>query len=188
MNILVESTSSQNQTTSRYKFQTTVSLLMLMSTWLSNCPVSVNFFLTQQQNIPFLISQVSATDTSDRSLIVQGLTAFLLGLSMLYNTDQVEEYTVEKLRDIIKKRVGIEQFEAKLEFISQHDLYTKTLKNPTLALNCKQSMDLLFDYEFTRLFKSNESKQKNKYFNILPLITQSNLNIFSSNLTQKIRS
>ena len=158
MNILVEATTAaQNQTTSRYKFPTTVSLLMLISNWLSNCPVSVTFFLNQQQNISYLISQVSSTDTADKARIVQGLTAFLLGLCMLYNTDQVEQYTVEKLRDIIKKRVGIEQFEAKLEFISQHDLYTKTLKNPTFAFNCKETKDLLFDYEFTRLFKSNES-------------------------------
>ncbi len=101
--------------------------------------------------------QVSATDTEDKSLIVQGLTAFLLGLCLLYNTGQVEAYTVDKLRDIIRKRVGLEQFEAKLEFISQHESYTRTLKRPTLAFKCKQASDLMFDYEFTRLFKSNET-------------------------------
>ena len=52
----------------------------------------------------------------------------------------------------------MEQFEDKLEYISQHELYTKTLKMPTFSIKCKNSNDLLFDYEFTRLFKSNESK------------------------------
>ena len=41
-----------------------------------------------------LISQVSSTDTEEKSLIIQGLTAFLLGLCMLYNTNQVESYTM----------------------------------------------------------------------------------------------
>lgn len=63
----------------------------------------------------------------------------------------------EKLKDTIRKRIGIEQFQDKLEFISQHDSYTKTLKKSTFAFKHKQAADLLFDYEFTRLFKSNES-------------------------------
>jgi hypothetical protein len=65
MNVLIESTNAshvnlQNQSIStqtipnRYNFQTTVSILMLMSTWLSSCPVSVNLFLNQQQNISFV--------------------------------------------------------------------------------------------------------------------------------------
>lgn len=159
MNILVESTSaSQNQNIpNRYRFQTAVSILMLIATWLANCPVAVTYFLSEQQNIPYLISQVSSTDTEDKSLIIQGLSAFLLGLGMLYNMNQVEAYTIEKLRDIIRKRIGIEQFEGKLEFISQHELYTRTLKKPTFAFKCKQANDLLFDYEFTRLYKSNET-------------------------------
>lgn len=161
MNILMESTSHSQSTPNKYKFQTTVSLLMLMSTWLANCPVAVNFFLSERQNVPYLISQVASTDTSEKAQITQGLAAFLLGLAILYNGDQVEDYTVDKLRDTIKKRVGgVEQLEAKLEFISQHEMYTRTLKRPTYAMRCSsgQANDLLFDYEFTRLFKANESK------------------------------
>jgi hypothetical protein len=76
---------------------------------------------------------------------------------MLYNTNQIQSLTVDNLKDTIKKRIGIEQFENKLEFISQHESYSKTLKKPTSAFKCKSSADLLFDYEFTRLFKSNET-------------------------------
>lgn len=114
--------------------------------------------------MPYLISQVASTDTSDKAQITQGLAAFLLGLAILYNGDQVEDYTVDKLRDTIKKRVGgVEQLEAKLEFISQHEMYTRTLKRPTYAMRCssEKANDLLFDYEFTRLFKANESKLMN---------------------------
>lgn len=73
------------------------------------------------------------------------------------------KFISDNLRDTIKKRIGIEQFEDKLEYISQHELYTKTLKKPTFAFKCKAATDLLFDYEFTRLFKSNESKELLKF-------------------------
>lgn len=183
INILIESTSAnQNQNIpNRYKFLTTISLLMLLSTWLANCPNAVNYFLSQQKNISYLISQASSTDTEEKSLLIQGLTAFLLGLNILYNTDQVEAYTVEKLRDIIKKRIGIEQMEGKLELISQHELYTKTLKRPTFDFKRnKDASQLLFDYEFTRLFKSNEtliaSVLKNNKDNVVGLSNNSRTN------------
>ncbi|CAF0812047.1 unnamed protein product [Brachionus calyciflorus] len=163
MNILNEAsnsvgTANQPQTPShKYQFQTKISLLMLISTWLSNCSAAVNAFLSNEQNIPYLISQASATDTEDKSLIIQGISSFCLGLSMLYNSNQIEAFTVDKLKDMIKKRIGIEHFEHKLEFISQHEAYTQTLKQPKLAFKSVKSNDLLFDYEFTRLFKSNET-------------------------------
>jgi hypothetical protein len=67
MNILIESSATANSGTASsvavaaantVKFQTMVSVLMLLSSWLSNCPAAVNMFLSQQQNIPY----VSAMD------------------------------------------------------------------------------------------------------------------------------
>lgn len=139
------------------KFQTAVSLLMLLATWLSNCSNAVNYFLAQPNNVSYLISQASSADAEEKSLMIQGLSAFLLGICMLYNTNQVQPYTVDNLKDTIKKRIGIEQFKSKLEFISQHDIYTRTLKKPMFAFKRKNPSELLFDYEFTRLFKYNES-------------------------------
>jgi hypothetical protein len=63
MNILIESSSMTNSSAASsvavaaantIKFQTVVSILMLMSSWLSNCPTAVNYFLSQQQNIPYV--------------------------------------------------------------------------------------------------------------------------------------
>lgn len=165
MNILVDSSSSASHhpgsltasSSHRVKFQTTVAILMLMSIWLANCPSACNYFLSHSQNVPYLISQASSTDTDDRSLIIQGLSSFLLGLTMLYNTNQVSPYSCDYLRDIVRKRIGIEQFEHKLELITQHESYTKTLKTPPIAFKSIKPDELLFDHEFTRLFKSNET-------------------------------
>jgi hypothetical protein len=63
MNVLIESSSMTNSSAassvaavaaSTIKFQTVVSILMLMSSWLSNCPTAVNHFLSHQQNIPYV--------------------------------------------------------------------------------------------------------------------------------------
>lgn len=64
----------------------------------------------------------------------------------------------DKLKDIIKKRIGLEQFQHKLEFISQHEAYSKTLKLTAVSFKSLKPADLLFDYEFARLFKTYESK------------------------------
>ena len=60
MNILIDSNASSNSNPNSstagptLKFQTNVAILMLLSTWLSNCPTAVNYFLSQQQNIPYV--------------------------------------------------------------------------------------------------------------------------------------
>jgi hypothetical protein len=38
----------------RLKFQTVISILMFLSTWLANCPTAVNHFLSQQQNVSYV--------------------------------------------------------------------------------------------------------------------------------------
>lgn len=51
MNILSECSSNSIN----YQFQSKISILMLISTWLSNCPEAVNVFLSNEQNIPYVI-------------------------------------------------------------------------------------------------------------------------------------
>jgi len=57
--ILVEAT-ALTATPGRYKFQTTVAMLMLLATWLVECPLAVGVFLAEEQNVSFLVSQVSS--------------------------------------------------------------------------------------------------------------------------------
>lgn len=59
MMILIESKQASSSKTAGggdlARLQTTVAILMLMSTWLAECPNAVNQFLAQQQNIPYVI-------------------------------------------------------------------------------------------------------------------------------------
>lgn len=78
----------------------------------------------------------------------------------------VDYLNSEKLRDTICKRIGVEQFEDKLEHISQSEAYTKALQRPIFSYT--SSIQLLYDYEFARIFKLNESKFC--FFNYLKVI------------------
>ncbi|RNA34011.1 General vesicular transport factor p115-like protein, partial [Brachionus plicatilis] len=50
MNILSESSNNSIN----YQFQSKISIIMLISTWLSNCPAAVTAFLSNEQNIPYI--------------------------------------------------------------------------------------------------------------------------------------
>ncbi|XP_076450445.1 general vesicular transport factor p115-like isoform X2 [Babylonia areolata] len=138
------------------KHQTRVGLLMLLSTWLADCPVSVTHFLSNSANVPYLISQVSSSEGDELELIVQGLCAFVLGLCMVSNDDQNPAFTKASLKEIIQNRIGLEMFTDKLTQVAKNESYTRAAKKP--HLNYKHPSEIVFDFEFTRLFKHLENE------------------------------
>ncbi|KAF5901892.1 general vesicular transport factor, partial [Clarias magur] len=135
------------------KVQTRVGLLMLLCTWISNCPIAVTHFLHNQENVPFLTAQISENLGEDERL-VQGLCALLLGICIYYNDNSLENYTKEKLKQLIEKRIGKENFVEKLSFITKHELYSRAAQKPQPAFSTPEHM--LFDHEFTKLVKELE--------------------------------
>ncbi|XP_042573500.1 general vesicular transport factor p115 [Cyprinus carpio] len=135
------------------RVQTKVGLLMLLCTWISNCPIAVMHFLHNQDNVPFLTGQISENLGEDERL-VQGLCALLLGICIYYNDNSLENYTKEKLKQLIEKRIGKENFVEKLAFITKHELYSRAAQKPQPAFSTPEHM--LFDHEFTKLVKELE--------------------------------
>ncbi|XP_071360438.1 general vesicular transport factor p115 isoform X3 [Trachinotus anak] len=135
------------------KVQTRVGLLMLLCTWISNCPIAVTHFLHNQENVPFLTAQISENLGEDERL-VQGLCALLLGICIYYNDNSLENYTKEKLKQLIEKRIGKENFVEKLGFITKHELYSRAAQKPQPVFPSQEQM--LFDHEFTKLVKELE--------------------------------
>ncbi|KAI4903761.1 hypothetical protein NFI96_023339 [Prochilodus magdalenae] len=135
------------------KVQTRVGLLMLLCTWMSNCPIAVTHFLHNQENVPFLTAQISENLGEDERL-VQGLCALLLGICIYYNDNSLENYTKEKLKQLIEKRIGKENFVEKLGFITKHELYSRAAQKPQPTFSTPEHM--LFDHEFTKLVKELE--------------------------------
>uniref|UniRef100_A0A672YRJ0 General vesicular transport factor p115 n=1 Tax=Sphaeramia orbicularis TaxID=375764 RepID=A0A672YRJ0_9TELE len=122
------------------KVQTRVGLLMLLCTWISNCPIA-------------LTAQISENLGEDERL-VQGLCALLLGICIYYNDNSLENYTKEKLKQLIEKRIGKENFVEKLGFITKHELYSRAAQKPQPVFPSPEQM--LFDHEFTKLVKELE--------------------------------
>ncbi|XP_077160805.1 general vesicular transport factor p115 isoform X2 [Paroedura picta] len=135
------------------KVQTRVGLLILLCTWLSNCPIAVTHFLHNSANVPFLTGQI-AENLGVEEHVVQGLCALLLGISIYYNDNSLENYQKEKLKQLIEKRIGKENFIEKLGFISKHELYSRAAQKPQPNFSSPDYM--MFDHEFTKLVKELE--------------------------------
>ncbi|KFR12856.1 General vesicular transport factor p115, partial [Opisthocomus hoazin] len=135
------------------KVQTRVGLLMLLCTWLSNCSIAVTHFLHNPANIPFLTGQI-AENLGEEEQLVQGLCALLLGISIYYNDNSLENHRKEKLKQLIEKRIGRENFIEKLGFISKHELYSRAAQKPQPSFSSPDHM--MFDHEFTKLVKELE--------------------------------
>ncbi|KAK3579520.1 hypothetical protein CHS0354_028349 [Potamilus streckersoni] len=141
------------------RFQTRIGLLMLLSTWLADSPIAVSHFLYNTSNVPYMISQVSASDVEENESLVHGLCAFILGICVRFNDDQNETFTMASLRQVIERRIGLETFTDKLNQVPKHECYTRAIKNP--HINYKQPSESVFDHEFTKLFKKLEGEVLN---------------------------
>ncbi|KAG8593325.1 hypothetical protein GDO81_000794 [Engystomops pustulosus] len=137
------------------KVQTRVGLLMLLCTWLTNCPIAVTHFLHNASNVPFLTAQISE-NLGEEEQLVQGLCALLLGICIYYNDNSLESNTKEKLKQLIEKRIGKEIFTEKLGFITKHEFYSKAAQKPQPSFSSPDHM--MFDHEFTKLVKELEGK------------------------------
>lgn len=135
------------------KIQTRVGLLMLLCTWLSSCPIAVTHFLHNSANVPFLTGQI-AENLGEEEQLVQGLCALLLGISIYFNDNSLENHTKEKLKQLIEKRIGKENYIEKLGFISKHELYSRASQKPQPNFLSPEYM--IFDHEFTKLVKELE--------------------------------
>ncbi|RWS14215.1 general vesicular transport factor p115-like isoform X1 [Dinothrombium tinctorium] len=136
------------------KLQTRIGLLMLLCHWLSNCSFAVTNFLNIPTNIPYLTSQAGLAESDDLEIVVQGLCAFVLGLCVHFNDDSIPSFTREDLCNLIIKRIGVETFLDKISSISKSEKYSLASQRPQLRYS--RVDDVVFDYEFCRLFKSLE--------------------------------
>ncbi|CAF1054536.1 unnamed protein product [Rotaria sp. Silwood1] len=149
-------------------FHTRIAVLIFICTWLSNCPSAVQTFLSIQNSLSYLISQICAQlMADDREILIQSLCSFALGLCLVFNNNQIPSYTTEALERLINKRIGIDLFQEKLETLSKSEFYAKALQKPQLKLT--KTNDMILDYEFARLYKTYESS-------ITRMLTTSHIN------------
>ena len=73
------------------------------------------------------------------------------------------------LRQVIEKRIGLELFTDKLSQVAKHENYNNAAKKP--QVDFPESAEVVFDHQFTRLFKKLESESAvhTEYDNIIHL-------------------
>jgi Uso1 / p115 like vesicle tethering protein, head region len=137
---------------------------MLLSMWLSQCPLATSAFLNVPGSVSYLVTQVCSNEHDDNEYLLQGMCAFLIALCVQFNDDSVESYTKEGLKQLLTKRIGLETFVAKLGEVSKHEMYSRAAKQP--QIRAKSMGELLLDYEFCKLFKVLESEFINYCFGV----------------------
>lgn len=141
---------------SKYKFQSKIGVLMLLSTWLCDCQLAVKAFLSIPNIIPSLIAQIGASEHDDNEYLLQGLCAFLIGLCIQFNDNSLPQSKSDELIQLIKKRIGLEEYMKKIGEVSKHEAYNRAAKIPQIRV--KNSSELVLDHEFCKLFKTLEGK------------------------------
>ncbi|EDO45455.1 predicted protein, partial [Nematostella vectensis] len=130
--------------------QTRVGIVVLLCSWLYNCPIAVAHFLHNPANVPYLMAQVESHG-EEGEVLVGYLCSLLLGLCLAFNDDSVQTCKRDDLRALINKRIGLENLLEKVSNISKSEYFTAAVKSPEIKVDV--SHHVLFDHEFTRLFK-----------------------------------
>ncbi|KRY12803.1 General vesicular transport factor, partial [Trichinella patagoniensis] len=135
-----------------HHYQVRIGLLMLLSGWLAHSPLAVSHFLQQPDNVTYVCNEHFEAD--DMECLTQGLSAFLIGVCSLFNDGSVKKYTKESLVNLVESHIGRVRFVEKLELVTKSEAYARVSQKPQPKGN--QARDLLFDHEFTKLFRQLE--------------------------------
>ncbi|XP_023159716.2 general vesicular transport factor p115 isoform X1 [Drosophila hydei] len=139
----------------RYRLQSKVGLLMLLSVWLAHCPSAVKALLETQGTMAYLTAQLCANEHDEREYLVQGMCAFLMGLCIQFNDNSLPTQRREDISQLIIKRIGQETFCNKLSEVSRHEAYSRACKQA--QIRAKGASELLLDYEYCKLYKGLEA-------------------------------
>lgn len=134
--------------------QSRIGYLMLICTWIINCPPAVSHLLKVNTVIPFLTGQIGSNEHDELERLGQGLCAFLLGLCVVFNDDSVAGSTQDQLYQLIEKRIGYEVFMDKLGEVTKHEAHNRARKHP--QIKCHEASELVFDHKFCSQFKHLE--------------------------------
>ena len=140
--------------------QTKIGMMILLCTWLHNCPTAVSCLLRIPASISFFTSHLCDTSMYPKDIdnISRALAAFLLGICYLYNEDNKTncEFDRKSLKHIVEKRMGLEMFKRNMILISVSESFGKSCQKHYMNVSNRES--LVLDFELVTLFKSLESK------------------------------
>ncbi|GJD09702.1 General vesicular transport factor p115 [Galdieria sulphuraria] len=95
-----------------------IGILILMSTWLYSCSEAVQLFLSSAMHLPLLIEMATKSPQHEDDIHVQGLAALVLAVCLGTETD-----SKNVLVSVVRQRIGVTNFVAKLDEIRASDLF-----------------------------------------------------------------
>jgi hypothetical protein len=140
------------------KLQVRCGLLMLLSTWLHNCNPAIDAFLSSEENLHFLTTEMMDHGSYDvnegENQLVRGLIAFLLAICI---NDWKPENPEKKIAftQLLDRRVGRERLAEALDSFSRSEFYIHAAQRPQPL--AKNPQELKLEYQFAKLFKQFEA-------------------------------
>ncbi|CEP09719.1 hypothetical protein [Parasitella parasitica] len=142
-----------------------IGYLCLLCTWLHESPASVSLFLAESTHVQFA-SLIQEMQSSTNDPTVQGLVAYLLGITYEYNDDPSTPLDRAKLQAIFSSR--LDQFNSLLARLRDSPAVKNapqylqiSAEDESISTTTHSLPSLLLDSVFADLFKSNyENIQK----------------------------
>ncbi|CAJ0601357.1 unnamed protein product [Cylicocyclus nassatus] len=138
------------------RVQMRAGILMLLSTWLNNCPAAVASFIENEENLHYLTTQIlddCGEGTESEQQVLKGLMAFLLLICLQNVEDATAKASLEQLVD---RRVGREVVIGAVEGISRTEQFVRAAQKPQPLT--KTPNELFLDYHFIKMLKSVEGQ------------------------------
>ena len=90
-----------------------IAYLQLIVIWFHESPTLVKHFLQEGSYIQYLIERITH-QSYQQDIQIQGISALILGICVLYNDESVPNFGSEALKGVIKNRIGPDLFISKL--------------------------------------------------------------------------
>ncbi|KAL3313362.1 Vesicle-mediated ER to Golgi transport protein [Cichlidogyrus casuarinus] len=138
-------------------------LLQLLCVWLCHFPKAVAKLIEPEEsnrnkesfgiNLSLLIAEAASVDADHTECTVRGLVALLIGICVCY-LPKSDEARKERLLQELEQRVGLDAIIERINQISRTEAFALATRAP--QPRASHAQELIFDYEFTILFRTME--------------------------------
>eukprot|EP00127_Corallochytrium_limacisporum_P006846 Clim_evm61s236 gene=Clim_evmTU61s236 len=123
-----------------------VGLLLLMVTWLAECPAAVKQFLSFRDSVSYMVEEWEHSSGGPNvAPLVRSLAAVLLGICYLFNDDSSMDgsggMNSDAIYQIINTRLGEDAFARQLKNLPQMDVIVRAIKSTSAGVGLNVTPD-----------------------------------------------
>lgn len=110
-----------------------IAYLQLILIWVHESSTPIKHFLQEGSYVQYLIERITQ-QTNQQDVQIQGISALILGICVLFNDESVANFGSEALKGVIKNRIGPDLFISKLSRLRTETVRTNDSRNVTLIV------------------------------------------------------